>query len=72
MSACLKCRHYYATFDANNPRGCRLFGFKSAQIPSNVIKRETGEDCQEFEQRVQAKNSQTEKKIDFNDPKYWG
>ncbi|GAB4024086.1 MAG: hypothetical protein Fur0010_27410 [Bdellovibrio sp.] len=70
MSACLKCKHYYVTFDSQNPRGCRLFGFKSAQIPSVVIKRETGEDCQEFEAKV-AKGEAERKAVDFNDPKYW-
>ncbi|PIP96524.1 MAG: uracil-DNA glycosylase [Bdellovibrio sp. CG12_big_fil_rev_8_21_14_0_65_39_13] len=71
MTACLKCRHYFATYNSLTPRGCKLFQFQTAQIPANVIKRETGEDCQEFEERVVRKNSEEKEKINFNDPKYW-
>jgi len=58
------------TFDKNSPRGCKLFGFKSPQIPAVLVKKETGADCEEFERNAQ-KGSEDAKKLNFNDSKYW-
>ncbi len=64
---CMKCIHYYVTFDATAPRGCRLYKLKSAQMPSQIIKSATGKECSEFSER----KKKVEEKESFNDPKYW-
>lgn len=46
---CRRCTHYYVTWDPTNPMGCRLFGFKSKQMPSEVVKKSSGETCKGFE-----------------------
>lgn len=71
---CLRCKHYYTTFDPTAPRGCRLYQFKSTQIPAVLVKQESGQDCQGFQKRVSMdeKNKSEKGGIDFNDPKYWG
>ena len=46
---CLKCRHFFITWDNNNPRGCRFFGFKSQYYPSMLVRSSSGSPCQSFE-----------------------
>jgi hypothetical protein len=71
--ACMKCIHYHVTFDPTAPRGCKLFGFKSAVMPYVLVKQSTGEDCSSFEAKPNKNNdSEDSGKKDFNDPKYWG
>jgi len=48
---CRKCKHYYITWDAKFPYGCRLFGIKSKQIPSVVVYKSSGKVCQGFEEK---------------------
>lgn len=45
---CLKCKHYYVTWDASFPRGCRIFDFKSQQLPSMEVFRNTGRHCPSY------------------------
>lgn len=45
---CLKCKYYLVTWDARFPRGCKLFGFRGAMMPSITVYRSTGEQCQNF------------------------
>lgn len=45
---CLKCTHFYVTWDPNHPRGCRLFGFKTQLMPSLLVFQSTGAPCQRF------------------------
>ncbi|MDG6772836.1 uracil-DNA glycosylase [Thiomicrorhabdus sp. ZW0627] len=45
---CFKCRHFYITWDANQPRGCKAFGFKSKRLPSQVVLETSGEACKKF------------------------
>lgn len=46
---CMKCRHYYVTWDPGAPRGCRAFGFKSQAMPSQVVLASSGKPCLNFE-----------------------
>lgn len=46
---CLKCRHYYVTWDAKFPKGCRAFGFKTNQVPSVAVLRSSGSPCLKFD-----------------------
>jgi hypothetical protein len=48
---CLKCKHYMSTYDPQAPRGCRYFKIQSREFPSQVVKRESGQDCMAFEER---------------------
>lgn len=62
---CLKCKHYHNTWDPQVPRGCKIFNFKSKQFPSDLVRKETGEECHYYETR------DTKKDFDFRDPKNW-
>jgi hypothetical protein len=53
---CLKCRHFYVTWDYNFPRGCRMFGIKSREMPSLAVLRNTGHNCPAFEQEPRLKS----------------
>ncbi|MDC1174423.1 hypothetical protein OAT67_03460 [Bacteriovoracaceae bacterium] len=66
---CLKCKHYYSTYDERSPRGCRFYGFVSASFPTQVVKRETGSECMAYGERVK---KTSKKDLDLNDPKLWG
>ena len=46
---CNACQHHVVTWDANNPRGCRAYGFKGRQSPHLVVLSESGTPCQLFE-----------------------
>lgn len=69
---CMRCIHYQVTFDANAPRGCKLYHFKSIMMPSVLVKQSTGHDCTSFEEKVKKSGDDDGGKKDFNDPKYWG
>jgi hypothetical protein len=49
---CNKCRHYYLTWDKDLPRGCRQFHFKSYDMPSAMVKQNSGKECEGFEEKV--------------------
>ena len=46
---CRKCVHYFVTWQAGNPHGCKAYGFKSAQLPSLVVFQSSGIECSMFE-----------------------
>ena len=48
---CQKCKHYYVTWEAQRPHGCKIYGFKSKVVPSVVVKQSSGEQCQLFSQK---------------------
>jgi hypothetical protein len=45
---CFQCEHFAVTWDPKNPRGCKLFEFKSARMPSVPVKEDSGIDCLGF------------------------
>jgi len=45
---CFQCRYFYTTWEAHQPRGCKAFGFKTSQIPSQVVFEASGEPCLKF------------------------
>ncbi|MGH4051738.1 MAG: uracil-DNA glycosylase [Clostridium sp.] len=45
---CSKCIHYYITWDSSFPRGCKLYGFKTKNIPSILVKQSSGISCGNF------------------------
>ncbi|PLS18393.1 uracil-DNA glycosylase [Bacillus sp. M6-12] len=46
---CMKCRHYYVTWDPKFPKGCRAFQFKTARLPSLEVLRSSGRPCLKFD-----------------------
>lgn len=52
---CLHCVHYFVTWEADQPRGCRAYEFKSSDLPSDVVAASSGEPCQLFERKPGAK-----------------
>jgi len=65
--SCLRCRHYFSTYDPQKPRGCHLYGFRSQRFPNLIVKAESGKDCAGFEE----KNKKSTEKTNLNDPRYW-
>ncbi len=49
---CRRCKHYFVTWEKNQPHGCRAYGFKSAQIPSMVVLKSSGESCNLFIEKI--------------------
>lgn len=67
---CMKCKHFYITFDQRTPRGCKIYGIQSQSLPSMIVKQANGgSECIGFSPKPQKEN--TEKKKDLNDAKYW-
>jgi hypothetical protein len=42
---CLECRHYYITWDADFPHGCKGMQFKSRRLPQLEVLEASGRDC---------------------------
>lgn len=55
---CHRCVHYYVTWQKSHPHGCKAMGFKSSQMPSLVVLRNSGTRCLRYEpkQLVKKKN----------------
>jgi len=45
---CLHCIYFTVTWEPKFPKACKLFGIKSAQMPSAVVFNSTGEPCNAF------------------------
>ena len=66
---CLKCKHYFITYNQRTPKGCRLFKIQSALLPSQIVKKaNNGSECAGFEMKAQRNASKVK---DLNDPKLW-
>jgi len=48
---CKRCVHYYVTWQAQHPHGCKAFGFKSKIIPSMQVLKDSGKACSVFEEK---------------------
>jgi len=48
---CQRCKYYYVTWEKNKPHGCKAYGFKSQTLPSIVVKRSSGIDCNLFQHK---------------------
>jgi hypothetical protein len=46
IKTCKECIHFYVTYEANFPYGCKRMGFKSLRYPFYVVQEATGEPCQ--------------------------
>lgn len=48
---CFQCVYFFVTWDARNPRGCKAYGFKTKELPSNVVQKSSGMPCLKFQQK---------------------
>jgi len=48
MPNCIKCVHYFITYEASRPYGCKAMGFKSKVNPARVVFESSGLHCQLF------------------------
>jgi hypothetical protein len=53
---CFRCRHFAITWQIKRAYACRLMGFKSAQLPSLVVRRNSGQPCLGFEAKPDKKS----------------
>ena len=42
---CAQCKNFFVTYDPKAPRGCKAYGFKTDDIPCQVVYRSTGVHC---------------------------
>lgn len=54
---CLKCRHYFVTWDKKFPRGCQTFDFKTRFMPSDIVYHSSDMQCQFFAPKKNADKS---------------
>ena len=55
MLDCNKCEHYYITWDKSHPYGCRSMGFKSRELPSSAVLKNSGIDCLQYKVKTNNK-----------------
>jgi hypothetical protein len=53
---CMKCKHFYITWDPNFPRGCKAFGFKTRTLPSAQVLSSSGSPCMNYEHKDNRQN----------------
>lgn len=58
---CLKCEYFFVSWDSRFPRGCRIFGIKSMNLPSREVFISTGLHCPSFKESAKIKKEPLEK-----------
>lgn len=48
---CRNCIYFYITWDRNFPNGCKLYGFKSKQMPNILVYQSSGSRCTSFKSK---------------------
>ncbi|OKY74237.1 MAG: uracil-DNA glycosylase [Desulfobulbaceae bacterium DB1] len=48
---CFACRHFFITYQASHPYGCKAMGFKSKKNPALVVYESSGLECRLFEKK---------------------
>jgi hypothetical protein len=51
---CLRCAHYFITYNLRRPYGCRAMGFTSRRNPARVVFESSGMHCQMFHAKKSA------------------
>jgi len=49
---CFQCVHFAVTWESKFPRLCKLYGFKTARLPSIAVLESSGEPCVGFERKT--------------------
>lgn len=72
-TSCMKCIHYFSTYDPKAPRGCRLFAIASSKFPAQIVLQQTGSECDALETRQerQEKIQKEQKEKADLDPRNW-
>jgi hypothetical protein len=52
---CKECKHYFITFDANAPYGCKAYGFKGKVVPNILVYQVSGSKCNLFSLKKETK-----------------
>ena len=52
---CFHCVHFTVTWEPRHPRSCKLFGFKSAELPSIAVLKSSGAECEGFKRKPDKK-----------------
>jgi len=52
---CFQCIHFAVTWEPQHPKSCKLFGFKSAVLPSVAVYESTGSVCLGYEKKIMPK-----------------
>ncbi|HHW37852.1 MAG TPA: hypothetical protein GXX18_11515 [Bacillales bacterium] len=63
---CFKCNYFYTTWDVRFPRGCKAYGFKSRQIPSDYVLQVSGHTCMKYEAKNNTPQRQIKRIDDYN------
>lgn len=66
---CVRCQHYFVTWDVNRPHGCRFFAFKSPNSPALAVFESSGKPCEAFAQKQLTQ--QIEQRINDNKIEGW-
>lgn len=45
---CLSCRYFYITWDLKSPKGCKFFKVKTDIMPSELVHKSLGYDCNHY------------------------
>ena len=51
---CRQCEYFQTTWDKSAPLGCKMFGFKTRQLPSVEVLATTGKQCHFFAAKASA------------------
>ena len=54
---CFQCKYFAITWEPRFPRACRLFGFKTTQMPSTAVLRSSGSPCKGFLRKEKTENN---------------
>ncbi|MBP2004465.1 uracil-DNA glycosylase [Halobacillus andaensis] len=49
---CFTCQHFHTTWNPQFPRGCKAYGFKGREMPSQTVLRTTGTACLQYERKM--------------------
>jgi hypothetical protein len=50
---CTSCKHFYITWDAALPYGCKAMGFKSKAMPYLVTRHVSNEECMSYLPKIE-------------------
>ena len=51
---CFDCVHFSVTWEPTYPKACKVFEFKTTQLPSAVVYETTGDVCMAFKKKTTA------------------
>ncbi|QAS53254.1 uracil-DNA glycosylase [Halobacillus litoralis] len=54
---CFRCQYFRTTWNANFPRACEAYGFKTKEIPSALVLKSTGTECMQFVEKSRKKKN---------------